>query len=329
MKQTAIVLGSLGSILFTGMACVPSVYAQTTTNSNIQSQVQSVYQSKYNELLQAGLSQQDAQYYAQLTAEDQQLKLQNKTINLANVNAIAQNVIAADPQAFRQKILNGDPSAIKAAFESKAFTQGMSDLAALVKSNPGQTTYTLQYPDGSKIVDTITPGTIQKTPNGPDVTPTSASPSSAVTPQGYTESTTAVNYAGFGGSGWQNTVKLYAGAAFAQVQVFDFHYTVGKEDVNGNYVPTAPTINGYQAGATSAGFIASGAAAKDTETNPNGLTNTAQGAATTEWTISSSVGISGAGLSFSVPSNHAWQEYAILRVNGNADTISDVAAEYS
>lgn len=136
-------------------------------------------QQKIENMKADGLSQQDAEYYAnfddkvkQMEANKEEFKLDSNTPDLSDAD------VAKDVKKNRDNILQGDKAAIKQGLKSIARLHDKNTTAemdSLMNQHQGQQEYVIQYPDGSKL--SVKQHLAEKVKDG------------NVYPSGYTEAT--------------------------------------------------------------------------------------------------------------------------------------------
>lgn len=148
MKKILILI--LSAMLVFSISAAP-MYAKTTAMTT---------EEKIKNLIDDGLSKEDAEYYAHV--DDMVKSMEEKNIKVIlddSIPDMSDEEIAKDKKGFRKRILNGDKVALKKALKSTtARVRGISDLKKLIEKNRGQTKYVIEYPDGSKCGVNLNPG---------------------------------------------------------------------------------------------------------------------------------------------------------------------------
>lgn len=116
------------------------------------------YDALIQELLNDGLSQSDAEYYAKLDIFAYQTELQNIDVNsgLKDVQPLSDQFARINPDEVRERALNLDPSALKTILnQNEAMVLGHDDANDIIKTISETSNgycVTIEYPDGSKCV---------------------------------------------------------------------------------------------------------------------------------------------------------------------------------
>ena len=126
----------------------------------------SIKQSNYEKLLNEGLTEEDATYYVELQNSLDQLKKENKkidvdsvdSINIEKVSKYSDDYIRKNKKEFREKILKHDPAAIRKATENalKAHFEGNELLSKLIaedikKNGKPKNFYEITFPSGDRM----------------------------------------------------------------------------------------------------------------------------------------------------------------------------------
>ncbi|MDR3271393.1 MAG: hypothetical protein LBT32_07815 [Peptococcaceae bacterium] len=146
-KLTAILLSSL-LILMTIPATVFAEPVQDILDQD------TYIQQKTAELLDEGMSEADASYYAQVDYMVKDMEQRGEVFTAdPTLPELTDEDVSRDINAYRQKILNGDNAAITHALKSTAriLSEGTERLSELIKNSPNQSQYQIIYPDGSTI----------------------------------------------------------------------------------------------------------------------------------------------------------------------------------
>lgn len=102
--------------------------------------------------MQDGLSRKDAEYYAALNTMIRTMEQTGEVFQLDDsVDSINPKNALANQPAFRERVLQKDPAAIKCALSMSSSLFGLEDIQALSNTYQDQNEYTIIYPDGSKI----------------------------------------------------------------------------------------------------------------------------------------------------------------------------------
>lgn len=317
------------------------VYAQntsdTTTSNDFFSksrteQRNAPHSKKVEALAEQGLNIEDAEYYA--SVDDLVAKLENsgKTLDLDKVEAITPKEVAANPRGFKQRVLAGDPAAIKAGLESPVMKQGFEDIEKLMELYPKQERYVVQYPDGTFIEFGQNKGI-------------KVSGDQLVKPSGYAEKEwwSDSNCSG-GGPGVCVGVGAYwqfgNGTYWAKTSIINFDY---KTDLivkpNGDNIWSS-TAGSYTPGAASSGFVSYGTPSMNTS-RTNAQYNATTGAfvtantyaeaqiyytVTVSGSVGGSVNFSFLSLSLSVNAGYSYTQYCMYRLypynNGSVATVA-------
>jgi hypothetical protein len=124
-----------------------------TAETNEKSEKQIV-----KELLDDGLTKDEAVYYAKLQKLIEKLEKEKSEIDVSDAPDISDEYARTHPNELRQKILNLDPAAIKKGLKSLAEKNGTEYLEKVIsedrKNNSVQKRYEVKYPDGSSVIVT-------------------------------------------------------------------------------------------------------------------------------------------------------------------------------
>ncbi len=324
-------LGILSSSLLSATLLFPQGFAFASTPQTAQSNLQNPltpnpnsaaaiqyeqqhhasHAAKVRALLQLGLSQADAEFYASVDDKMAQLEAEHKSINLNNVTAMTPQQEAANPNGLRQQVLQLNPAAIKATLESPIYTRGTTDMNKMIAQNPNQNKYVVQYPDGSSITVSVNPGTL-----------VSNQSTGSVSPQGYSEAIVTQQYTNENGT-WQNggyTWQYQDGSSVASLGVFGVQYSVNND---------RSSITGFQTGQSAYGIVQISNAAGIIN-YPSGYSDQtyAQVENQVQFSVSGSIGFTASFWSLSINSGMSWTQYAIFRVWGNG-LKQQIAAQYT
>ncbi|EGW41090.1 hypothetical protein [Desulfosporosinus sp. OT] len=131
------------------VSSVSTAFGAQDTNSSSQKTKEQLVQ----EMLNDGLSIDDANYYADVSKMFDKWKDEGKVLDLANVKEdLSDEYVNSNPKDFRARILSGDMVAIKKAFFSQAEKNGQKDIQEYLKKNPNVSSVKIAYPDSSYIV---------------------------------------------------------------------------------------------------------------------------------------------------------------------------------
>lgn len=105
-----------------------------------------------SELMQDGLSRNDAEYYAALDTMIRSMEQSGEILQLDDtIDALDPQIALANQTAFRDRVLQKDPSALKCALSMTLSLSAQEEMQNLATTYQGQDEYTIIYPDGSKI----------------------------------------------------------------------------------------------------------------------------------------------------------------------------------
>jgi hypothetical protein len=282
----------------------------STAAVNYQRSHHQSHSDKVIALQNEGLSKDDAEYYADV--DDKVLELENKGIkyDLKNVTAIAKEQIAADPAGFKRRVLELDPSAIKAGLSSPIFSEGSEDVTKLMKDNPYQNEYTVQYPDGSYVSFKGIPAkkSLNKT-------------TEQVIPQGYSEYVSWQHYSNGDGSysGGSTEWKFATASSYSKTSVFNVSFTLSNNHSH---------LVSYQTGQASYGVVGISNAAQNSISDGYNISSYAQAQDQVVFNVSGSFGATYYVLSISENTGAYWTQYADFRIYGNG-LQQGVAADYT
>lgn len=119
-------------------------------------------QNDIKDMLESGLSMEDATYYFKLN--DMIKKLENDGVKIVfdeSIPDMSDADVTKDIKTFRQRVLAGDKMALKKALSSPVYTRGVEDTKKLMSRNIGQSKYEVKYADGSSIRLTVSQGNLQ------------------------------------------------------------------------------------------------------------------------------------------------------------------------
>lgn len=284
---------------------VPASYADNNANGT------TVDQSQVQNLVDDGLSTDEAQYLLQL---DKKLKnVKNKIMINDQTPDLSDQDVTKNVKDFRKKALDLDPAVLKKGLQAKAIKKGPQDIEKLMEKNPGQDKYRVEYPDGSWVELTSTLDRI------------SLPESSGVVVNGYTEKQIESNYVSDGT--WTKTyeMKQLTSTSYAkQFVTLKWKLTGTTATPNGTATATATSLNG---GGSSYGTIQyvggsasyTGSTTSTAKWNSNGTiltpnTDPIQGQFAAVFSCNGSIGLTGV---FSLNVNGTWTQYSIVRVWGS------------
>lgn len=289
------------------LTIVPSVsLASTVTNK------QTYVETKSMQLMDDGLSAEDATYYAELDYMVKDLEQKGQVIEIdESIPDMSDEEVIADIKAFRQKVLSGDKKAIKKALKStaKMYQDGSQKMEKFIKDNPNKSKYELVYPDGSKI--TFFPGTVEKLSDD------------LVNPSGYKEAYMSTNNLSTGSWRISNVAwQFVSGISYAKIALVYSDHTV-------NTGSRYHEIIGALSGASSAGVVlAQTSNAEITRAvNNNSLGLPAEVVAQANMSLSGSFSASYLTLSVSLNAGLGWTQYVFTRGYGDGVT-GHYAAEF-
>ena len=131
------------------MMIITVVFAQFSAYaSEAVPEVFSQRETKYNDMVAHGVSHKDALFI--LDFEDALGKSPDK-ITIDDDVVVMPKSLSADKSTFRGKLLQLDKSAIKRGLMAEVSSNGMTDLNALMQSDPNRLFYRIDYDDGSFI----------------------------------------------------------------------------------------------------------------------------------------------------------------------------------
>ncbi|WP_027086301.1 hypothetical protein [Cohnella panacarvi] len=274
------------------------------------------HNEKVKALMEKGLNNEDAEYYASVDDLVAGLEKSGKVLDLDKVEAVPVEEITADPRGFKKRILAGDPSAIKAGLGSPVTSRGQEDITKFMDRYPKQSKYVIQYPDGSFIEFSQDPGT----KSGND---------KMVKPSGYDEDLyyTSANCQG-GGPGVCNNANAqwtFGNATYwAKAAILNLDYTTILDENDGSWTSI---IGNYTPGASSSGFVSYGTptkndrlSAKYDDATGTFVTNNHYAEAQIYFTVTVSGSVSGGvnfsflSLSLSVNAGQSYTQYCMFRL---------------
>ena len=326
-KRLCVVITLLSVFLFT--ICTPVMAESSSSSKKSLKDLEVNYESMsghegrthdqlVKELLNDGLSQEDAEYYADVDILTNQIELQNINIedDLKDVQKLSDQYARTNPDELRQKALNKDPSALKTLLsQNEAIFSGSKDTQQVVeqavkkekKDNKGYKV-TVEYPDGSKYIllantvkieesSSVKPNTFVSGPwNSSDWFDYDA----IWTPGSYTTTTT-----------WQ----YQSGTSIAKVSD-QFKWTYATS-------PSQKTTYVSDTGSSSyAGTVTIGTEYLSNHANTTATSQSQfiQGYTDVRFQVSQSFSANFQGIiSISTSSGSGWHEYAVSEVSGVAD----------
>lgn len=255
-----------------------------------------------------GVSYKDAQYYAELDNKFIELERNKVVIDLSDVEALSTQFALANPNSFKEMVMELDPAAIKTALQSSSYVNGFDDVNELMEKNPNRAKYEIQYNDGSSVSVISSPGEPQE--------------KKEVTPSAYEEDIYWVS-AHCGGSSCINASTEWtftSALGYAKASIFNLNYGIS---YNGKDTYTM-TVGNYDVGAASYGVVTYSTPSKNTISSatyyvPNwGPPTNAQAQGYFNATVSASVGgslnFAFGSLSLSVNGGASWTQYVNYRV---------------
>jgi hypothetical protein len=284
-------------------------------------------EERIKEMVINGLSRKQAEYYVTLGDKFRQLEKEGIVIDVASAPDLSQQEILSDPAGFRERILDLDPAAIKAALKSPIYTQGYDDVKKLAQKYPKRGKYVVQYPEGSSVEMIIDTG--------------QRANAKAVEPSAYGQDIywRSANCHG-GGPGkcvnastqWKFTGDLY----WAKASVFNLDYTISSKDSHRYW---KSETGYYDVGSASDGVVTVTTPNKNTKADStwwdseNGPVNPywsqAQGYfnSTLSHSVGGSINFVFASLSLDVNSGRSWTQYVNFRSYADA-WVEGIAAYY-
>jgi len=270
----------------------------------------SVDPTQVQALVSDGLSVDNAQYILKL---DKKLKnVKNKIIIDDQTPTLSDSDVTKDVKGFQKKVLALDPAALKKGLEAKAIKNGSKDLEKMMKKNPEQDKYRVDYSDGSWVEVDLTLERISL----PD--------SLGVVLNGYTEK--EIQSTAVGDGTWVKTYEMKQLTATSYAKQFvtlTWKVTGTKPTPNGTATATAVSINGggasygtiqYIGGSTVyTGSTTATAKWNSSATMFSTATNPVQAQCSC---VFSTIGAIGLGGVFSITVNGTWTQYSIIRVWG-------------
>lgn len=283
------------------MGLIPSISLATPATDK-----QLYIDSKSQELLNEGLTSEDAMYYAKLDYMVKNLDKNGQEVIVdKSIPDMTDAQVKSDIKAFRKKVLSGDKQALKKALQSTAriYQDGIKRMETLIKENPGQAQYILEYPDGSKII--YSPGTVHQVTND-----------NFVHPSDYEEAYVSTTYLTTGNWILQNyNWQLTSGASYARISLIRTDHTV-------NTSTRYHAITYGLSGSNSAGVVsaATSTAVISRPTNNNQTGTPAEVYAQCLMTVSGSFSASYLGVSVGVIYGQSWTQYLFTRGYGDGVT---------
>jgi hypothetical protein len=300
----------LSSILVLALVVTLCLSSTCIAETNSFSKSDLSTEEKVQNLLDEGLNLTDAQYYAALDDVVKNMEKSGEEFTLEeSVSLLSDEEVAKDINAYRARILNGDPAAIKKALDSQIYSQGIDDLQALIEQNNGYQKYEIQYPDGSKIAYE---GHISLIQGSDDI----------LLPSAYSEAyyqggqlSSSATYAKT--TEW----KFISGASYSSLAVYSV-FALNRSTGTAN-------ITNATGGQSSYGVIsiANASAGIDRAYNDQNIQQPAQASNQVVFQVSGSFGAAYAGLSISVNAGASWTQYAIYRIYGDG-IWGDYAGKY-
>ncbi|WP_127589256.1 hypothetical protein [Paenibacillus koleovorans] len=138
-------------LTFVVMLCsaIPAIAKQTSPDLT-----ENTFKTKndyFREIKKDGLSDIDAEHFADLELSIQKWKRENKVFDLDNVEPLSDEFVRANPDLFRKKVVDGDPAAIKKLLLTKANLYGVKDVQEYIEKNGPSKVIKIEYPDGSSV----------------------------------------------------------------------------------------------------------------------------------------------------------------------------------
>ena len=331
-KRLCVVITLLSVFLFT--ICTP-VFAESDSSSNKKSlkdlevnyktmlgHKDRTHDQLVQELLNDGLTQEDAEYYADIDILANQIELQNINIedDLKGVQKLSDQYVRTNPDELRQNALKKDPSALKTILsQNEAIISGPNDsrqaVAQAVKTEKKDDKgykVTVQYPDGSKYI--LSSNTVKTEDESSSVTPNTfvVGPWNSSDWFNYDAKWTAGSYSTT--TEWQ----YQSGTSIAKVKdLFSWTYTTS---------PSEKTTYVNDTGASSyAGVVSIDLEylSNHTNTTATGQSQYIQGYTDVRFKVSQNFSASFQGyITISCDSGSGWHEYAVTEVSGVADIYS-------
>ncbi|RNB87667.1 hypothetical protein EDM56_13910 [Brevibacillus fluminis] len=225
---------------------------------------QSAKQSNYKKLLKEGLSDEDATYYSELQDSLDQLKKENRTIDVdadavSNFAAVqySDDYIRKNKKSFREKILQHDPAAIRKATENalKSHFEGNELLSKLVKEDikkngKPKSFYEITFPSGDSMQATFE--TVKEVDSESDQVVTNASSQPYAGPWGSNVTTIGQGTLPSSSGNWgtSNDVKFYNAAGYAS-NYLQIKYTLDKKNTSTADDDTVTVYYTYSTGSSS------------------------------------------------------------------------------
>ncbi|MFC4306323.1 hypothetical protein [Cohnella boryungensis] len=293
------------------------------------------HNEKVKELIALGNTQEEAEYYATLDDNIHNAEKNNVVLELDNVSEITNREIFANPRAFKNKVLNLDPAALKATLKTPVFKQGMDDIVKLMDKYPRQSEYVVQYEDGSSVTARTYPG---------DFTPENNIEEQTVKPQGYAEHDFyfGAKCNGNGPGTCSNVTAEWtftSAAGYSRAAILGLTYSTTRTVLSPYVDKWVSTVGSYTPGATSYGIVTVSAPSPNTKTTGVWLTtdddfygehySQAQGIYTASVTgsISASYTFGFFSLGLSINGGASWSQYIMVRVYAYQD-MKAIAAYY-
>ncbi|KEO81683.1 hypothetical protein [Tumebacillus flagellatus] len=280
-----------------------------------------------NDLLQDGLSLDDAKYYAELDGLVKQLSNDNKVVSFNGVEEVSDDYARTHPQEMRKRVLKLDPAALKKAAKSNVnlMEHGQTDIQKQIESdrkkNSIKQSYEVKYPDGSKV--TMKFGTEKAVDSSTDKVETNTH---VIGP--WNSSSFMFMDPGVTASGNYNTWCEWSFSS-------GVNYSKLKDILNWNYNKTSSVSTDTTRAVSDTGSSASyGVVQIDNESlsnigsyNAQGVWQYIQGYTDVRFKVTASFSASYMGLGVSGNAGAQWHQYAINEVDGSG-TPEHYAATY-
>ena len=261
------------------------------------------------ELMADGLSRSDAEYYAALDAMRRQMEASGETIYLDDsTEELSIQEALQNQGAFRERVLNKDPAALKCALSMSDALNGSKDLERLITTYDEQDKYTIVYEDGSEITYDAKAVAKDKTDLLHTNGTTDETFGSGTLDSGYT------NYTGYG------EYKLTSGTSYSKNRI----------DVEFTYASTGTTMT-YANGTQSSYGIVTIANSNSGEISREKSTSTKPAEANNQVVYQISGALGGnfvhGNVSISISAGATWTQTVYYRVTKNGSW-SAVASTY-
>ncbi len=346
MKKV-LVLFSILTMILSGATSVSA--SSKKTIEEVKESVNSYDQSIVNDLLNSGLSYDDAVYHAKVDKLVKGLEENNIAVKIdPNTEDISDDYVRLNKKQFQNDFLALKDGAVKKSLISinNLMTTGVDELNKFMKKQKNDSydsKYTLEYPDGSSLTVTsgataspsVTDDRIQanQTCSGTQMTPNVTGPWNSTSCISY-ESSLVYDLNGgswpnnttWNGDAWTEWSFSSPGSYSKLKDLFGWSW---KGTVSGGYLTYGDASIRYDSGtASSYGVVLINTEyLSNSNTNGDGTNKWVQGYTDVLFEVTGSFSASYGILSVSVNTGGQWHQYAIDEVNGWSD-VHHYAATY-